>query len=106
MSSTRNSPAFISTVPYHGHLGGTLAPSRRTNHHSLTMLTFPRPTNAGIALPTHQSIHNNQNAERSFPELSTVITTASIWKFKSAEHQPHESSAEHRRPSNMSVILR
>ncbi|EFT66408.1 hypothetical protein PAJL_1371 [Cutibacterium acnes HL042PA3] len=40
-----------------------------------------------------------------------VITTTSIWKyqvswkFKSAEHQPHESSAKHRRPSNMSVIL-
>jgi len=49
LSSIRNSPTFISTVPHQEHLGGTLAPSRRTNHHSLTMLTFPRATNADIA---------------------------------------------------------
>lgn len=52
------------------------------------MLTFPRPTNAGIALPTHQSIHNNQNAERSFPELSTMITPRE-------PHRPRDHNSVH-----------
>jgi len=48
-SVAQTSVARMSAIVIRNDLGGTLAPSRRTNHHSLTMLTFPRATNADIA---------------------------------------------------------